>query len=61
MDHLSALTDLGYLYENGLEDENTGRFLIDPNPEKALNYYNQAAKENYPRALNNLASFYYTS
>ena len=53
------MTDLGYLYENGLENEETGRTIIDSNSEKALKYYSQAVKENFPRALNNLASFYY--
>lgn len=29
--HMEALTDMGYLYENGLEDEDTGRTIIQPN------------------------------
>ncbi len=55
------MTDLGFLYENGLEDEDSGNEIISPNPDKALNYYNKAAKDNYPRALNNLASFFYNN
>ncbi len=26
--HLEALTDMGYLYENGLEDDDTGRMIL---------------------------------
>lgn len=26
--HLEALTDMGYLYENGLEDEETGKTIL---------------------------------
>ena len=37
------MTDLGYLYENGLEDDDTGRTIIASNPKKALQYYNEAA------------------
>jgi hypothetical protein len=29
--HLEALTDMGYLYENGLEDEETNRKILEPN------------------------------
>lgn len=29
MGHLESMTDLGYLYENGLEED--GRTIIDPN------------------------------
>lgn len=57
MGHLESMTDLGYLYENGLEED--GREVIAPNPEKALQYYQRAVEKNFPRALNNLASFYY--
>ena len=28
--HLESMTDLGYLYENGLEDEETGKFILKP-------------------------------
>ena len=44
MGHEGALTDLGYLYENGLADQQTGNEIIAPNPEKALSYYGKAAK-----------------
>lgn len=57
MGHLESMTDLGYLYENGLEEE--GRTIIEPNSEKAFSYYSKAVEKNFPRALNNLASFYY--
>ena len=59
MGHLESMTDLGYLYENGLQNEETGLSIIHPNSEKALSYYSKAVKQNFPRALNNLASFYY--
>lgn len=57
MGHLESMTDLGYLYENGLEEE--GRTIIEPNSQKAFGYYTTAVDKNFPRALNNLASFYY--
>lgn len=53
------MTDLGFLYENGLEDEDDQKTIIAPNPEKAYKYYSKAVEKNFPRALNNLASFYY--
>jgi TPR repeat protein len=28
MGHLESMTDLGYLYENGLEDEETGQWIV---------------------------------
>lgn len=59
--HLESLTDLGYLYENGLEDEQTGRTILTPDCDKALRYYCQAAEHNFPRALNNLATFYWNN
>lgn len=34
------MTDLGYLHENGLEEE--GKIRIEPNSEKAHNYYLKA-------------------
>jgi TPR repeat protein len=57
MGHLESMTDLGYLYENGVEEE--GRQVIEPNQEKAFQYYTKAAEMNFPLALNNLASFYF--
>ena len=57
MGHLQSMTDLGYLYENGLEQD--GRVIIEPNSDKALQYYSKGVEKNFPRALNNLASFYY--
>jgi TPR repeat protein len=59
--HLEALTDMGYLYENGLEDEETGRTILEPNFDKAYAYYSKAAAKNFPRALNNLATFYFSN
>lgn len=53
------MTDLGYLYENGLEEDD--RQIIEPNPEKAFEYYSKAVEKNFPRALNNLASFYFNN
>lgn len=29
--HLEALTDMGYLYENGLQDDESGRTILEPN------------------------------
>jgi len=52
---------MGYLYENGLEDEETSRMIIEPNYDKALSYYSKAADKNFPRALNNLATFYFSN
>lgn len=52
---------MGYLYENGLEDENTGRSIIDADFDKAFKYYSKAADKNFPRALNNLATFYFSN
>lgn len=52
---------MGYLYENGLYDEDTDKEILAPNEEKALKYYLKAAEKNFPRALNNLATFYYNS
>jgi TPR repeat protein len=59
--HLEALTDMGYLYENGLEDDDTGRTILEPNFDKAYSYYSKAASKNFPRALNNLATFYFSN
>lgn len=59
--HLQALTDMGYLYENGLQDDETGRKILQPNFDKAFSYYNKAAEKNFPRALNNLATFYFSN
>ena len=50
---------MGYLYENGLEDEDTGRTILEPNADKALSYYSKAASKHFPRAMNNLATFYF--
>ena len=33
-------------------------YLVEPNPDYALEFYIKAKKENYPRALNNLGNFY---
>lgn len=52
---------MGYLYENGLEDEETGKIILEPNFDKAFNYYSKAANKNFPRALNNLATFYFSN
>jgi TPR repeat protein len=52
---------MGYLYENGLEEEDSSRIIIEPNPDKALAYYKKAAEHNFPRALNNLATFYFSN
>jgi len=34
---------MGYLYENGLYDEDTQKEILPPNEEKALKYYMKAA------------------
>jgi TPR repeat protein len=52
---------MGYLYENGLQDEDTDRVILEPNFEKAHSYYLKAAEHNFPRALNNLATFYFSN
>ena len=59
--HLEAMTDLGYLYENGLEDEETNRLIVPPDSKRAYEYYSRAAESNFPRALNNLATFYFSN
>lgn len=58
MGSLEATTDMGYLYEKGIKDEDTGQLIMPPDSNKAHQYYIQAANENFPRGLNNLASFY---
>ena len=52
---------MGYLYENGLEDEETNRTILEPNYDKAYEYYSRAAEKHFPRALNNLATFYFSN
>lgn len=62
--HLDALTDLGFIFENGIEDpemmENNNEkcWIVEPELSHALDCYLKAKKENYPRALNNLGNFY---
>lgn len=59
--HLEAMTDMGYLYENGLTDQDTNRTILEPNFQKAFTYYTKASQKNFPRALNNLATFYFNN
>ena len=54
--HLDAVTDLGYIYEIGIK--NSDGYYVEPNTEYAEKYYQKAKKQNFPRALNNLAVFY---
>lgn len=35
--------------------------ILEPNFDKAFSYYNKAAEKNFPRALNNLATFYFSN
>ena len=41
-----------------MEDEDTGKTIVEKNSSKAHEYYLKAAKQNFPRGLNNLGSFY---
>jgi TPR repeat protein len=59
MGHLESMTDLGYIYEKGLKVD--GRLIIEHDASKAFEYYSKAAEQNFPRALNNLASLYYSN
>ena len=54
---------MGYVYEFGITEETeTGdKTIVKPNLEKALTYYKKAAEQNFPRGLNNLASFYFNN
>ena len=52
---------MGYLYQNGLDDEDTGHTILEPNYDKAYSYYSKAASKHFPRALNNLATFYFSN
>lgn len=55
--HLDALTDLGYIYENGKKAKN-GAVLVQPDIEKAVEHYSLAKKARFSRALNNLGNLY---
>jgi TPR repeat protein len=35
--------------------------VVEANFDKAFNYYSRAAEQNFPRALNNLATFYFSN
>ena len=48
---------MGFLYEKGVENED-GQTIIKPDSNRAHEYYQKAADQNFPRALNNLGSFY---
>ena len=50
------MTDLGFIYENGIKNE-FNEYIIEPYPQPAVEYYKKAKKEEFPRALNNLGSF----
>lgn len=57
--HLDALTDLGYMIQTGLKDQNNPNIYIEePNIEKAIEFYKRAKKKKFPRALNNLGKLY---
>ena len=58
MGNLEAITDMGFIFEKGLVDEEVGRTIVEKNSQKAHEYYLRAARENFPRGLNNLGSFY---
>ena len=48
--HSESQTDLAQLYERGVE------MHLEPNLQKALQLYREAANADYPRAQNNLAA-----
>ena len=54
------MTDLGYIYERGVMNENHTSYFIEPHPEYALKYYQKASKADFPRAYNNLGTLYLT-
>lgn len=57
--HLDALTDLGFIYQMGIKDQNNPNIYIEePNLKTAIFYYKKAKKKRFPRALNNLGKLY---
>lgn len=42
--HLDAMTDLGFIYEKGIKNENGYGYFIQPHPQHALKYYLKARK-----------------
>lgn len=42
--HLDAMTDLGFIYEKGIESDDGRGYFIDPHPGHALKYYLKAKK-----------------
>ncbi len=54
---LDALTDLGYIHHHGIKNDDEEYFILDRNLDYAKQKYKMAAKEKFPRALNNLALF----
>lgn len=51
-EHLEALTDLGYMYENGIH--------VEKSLEEAYELYSKAEDKGHPRAINNIGMLYYT-
>lgn len=54
--HLDALTDLGYIYELGVNHDGGMDYFIEPHPDHAKKYYQKAKEKNFPRAYNNLGN-----
>ena len=59
--HLDALTDLGFIYEKGVVQENGAEYYIEPHMDYAKKYYEKAKEKNFPRAYNNLGTLLITS
>ena len=55
--HLNAMTDLGYLFNYGVRNQDR-EYILPPDLEKAIKYYTKAKKKRFPRALNNLGKLY---
>lgn len=55
---MDAITDLGYIYEKGILNEENGEYYIEPHLDVALKYYLKAKREEFPRAYNNIGGLY---